>query len=343
MMSRMMAALLLALPVTRLAAQSPTALLGQGIQAYRDVDMSGAVRQLRRALSAGGVDALEVDARKQALTYLGAAELYGDRRDSATAAFRLLVNLDPRYRPDSVVFPPDVVALFDGVRRATPAVAVAVPSRATFGAGDPGLPLVLYASVRHTVVVTAETVLGEVVDTVHHGPVGDSLVLRWTGRGRGRAPTVGGMVLGVTSLDRQGRPVRRVEVPLQVVRGPAERLELPPAPVLLPERQRWGKPVGRLTVGLGLAAVSLLVFPEIMESDGAAVATGLVFSSAAVIGFIESRPGKPLPENVAANAIALARWRAQADAIERVNRTRGDGPAVTVEVGSPTVRRGALR
>ena len=343
MMPRMMVALLCALPVTRLAAQSPTAQLGLGIQAYRDVDMVGSVQHLRRALAAGGDDALEADAHKQALTYLGAAELYRDRRDSATAAFRRLVDLDPRYRPDPVVFPPDVVGLFDEVRRSTPAVAVTAPSRATFRAGDPGLPLVLYASVRHTVVVTAETVLGEVVDTIHHGPVGDSLVVRWTGRGRGRASTVGGMVLGVTSLDRQGRPVRRVEVPLQVVRGPAERPEAPPAPALLPERQGWGKPVGRLTVGLGLAAVSLLVFPEITDSDGTAVATGLVFSSAAIIGFVESRPGKPLPENVAANAITLARWRAQADAIERVNRTRGDGPAVTVEVGEPTVRRSASR
>jgi hypothetical protein len=42
---------------------------------------------------------------------------------------------------------------------------------------------------------------------------------------------------------------------------------------------------------------------------------------------------------VAANAIARARWRAQVDAIERANRSRADGPAVTVEVGEPTVRR----
>jgi hypothetical protein len=58
-----------------------------------------------------------------------------------------------------------------------------------------------------------------------------------------------------------------------------------------------------------------------------------------VIGFIDARPGKPLPENVAANAISRARWRAQVDAIERANKTRGGGPAVTVEVGEPVVRR----
>jgi hypothetical protein len=343
MMTRVLFVLLLALPAARLAAQSPKARLGLGIQAYRDMDLAGAAQQLRRALAASGESALDVDARKQAFTYLGAAELYRDRRDSAVAAFRRLVDLDPRYRPDPVVFPPDVVGLFGEVQRATPAVAVAAPSRATFGAGDLGLPIVLYANVRHTVVVTAETVLGQVVDTIHRGPVADSLVVRWTARGKGRTAPVGGMVLGVTSLDRQGRALRRVEVPLQVARGLAERLEPPPPPALLPERQGLAKPVGRLTVGLGLAAVSVLVFPEITDSDAAGVATGLVFSAAALIGFFESRPGKPLPEHVAANAIARARWRAQADAIERANETRGDGPAITVLVGEPTVRRGALR
>jgi hypothetical protein len=130
MMPRMMVALLLALPVTRLAAQSPTALLGLGIQAYRDVDMVGSVQHLRRALAAGGDEALEVDAHKQALTYLGAAELYRDRRDSATAAFRRLVDLDPRYRPDPVVFP-------GHVRRARPRPAAgAVCQRPPHGRGD---------------------------------------------------------------------------------------------------------------------------------------------------------------------------------------------------------------
>jgi hypothetical protein len=342
MIRRLSLALAVALPVTGLAAQSPTAHLGLGIQAYRSVDMVVAVQELRLALGASGADGLNDDARKQALTYLGAAELYGDRRDSAVTAFRRLVYLDPRHRPDPVVFPPDVVGLFDEVRRSTLAVAVSAPARASFGARDPGLPVSLYPSARHVVVVTAETVVGEVLDTIHNGPVADSLIVRWTGRGRGRTPATGGLVLGVTSVDGRGRAVRRVELPLQVVRGPSERLDAPPPPVLLPERQPWGKPIGRLTVGLGLAAVSMLVLPEVTNSNGAGVVTGLVFSAGAIIGFAEARPGKPLPENVAANAITLARWRAQADAVERSNRTRSDGAAVIVEVGEPVVRRGAL-
>jgi hypothetical protein len=341
---RSLLVVLVTVPAARLAAQSPTAQLGLGIQAYRDLDMIAAVRELRVALAADGDGALDREARKQALTYLAAAELYRDRRDSAVVAFRRVVDLDPRYVPDPLVFSPDVVDLFRDVQRSTPAVSVSAPHRATFGAAEPGLPILLHANVRHTVVVTAETVLGEVVDTLHRGPVGDSLMLRWTGRGRGRRTVPsGGMVLGVMSLDRQGKPIRRVELPLQVARGPAEPLETPSPPTLLPERQRWGKPIGRLTVGLGLAAMSALVFPEITGSDAAGVATGLVFTAGGIIGFAESRPGKPLPENVAANAIARARWRAQVDAIERANRTRADGPAVTVEVGEPVVRRGALR
>lgn len=340
MTARVWVMLLLFVPCTGLVAQSPTALLGRGIQAYRELEMHVAVQELRLALAANP-EALGVEARKQALTYLAAAELYRDQRDSALSAFRLVVHLDPIYRPDPVVFPPDVVAVFDEVRRSTPAVSVTTPARATFGAGDRGLPLVLHTSMRHTVVVTAETVLGEVVDTLHRGPVSDSLVLHWGARGRGKKPAVGGMVLGVTSLNAKGAPVRRVEVPVQVLRGAGERLEAPPSPPMLPERQGWGKPFGRLTAGMALAAVSILVFPEITDSDAAGVATGLVFSAGAIIGFLESKPGKPLPEHVAANAIARARWRAQVDAIERANRARADGPAVTVEVGEPTVRRGA--
>jgi hypothetical protein len=194
--------------------------------------------------------------------------------------------------------------------------------------------------VRHTVVVTAETVLGQVVDTVHRGPVGDSLLLRWNARGKGRTPPVGGMVLNVASLNRQGKVIRRVELPLQVTRGASEQLEAPPPPALLPERQGLAKPIGRLTAGLALAAISFVVFPEITDSDAAGVATGVVFTAGGLVGFFEARPGKPLPENVAANAITMARWRQQADAIERANRSRGDGPAVTVLVGEP-VRRGA--
>ena len=343
MKTRALLALLAALPLAPAAAQTPTALLGLGIQSYRDMDMAGASRQIRSALAGGpSVDgALGTDARKQALTYLGAAELYRDHRDSAVAAFRRLVDLDPRYRPDPVVFPPDVISLFTEVRRATPAVAVSAPPRATFGAGDPGLPFVLYASTRHTVVVTAETVLGEVVDTVHKGPVGDSLALRWAVRGRGRTPPVGGMVLKVASLNRQGAVIRRVELPLQVSRGASERLELPPPPALLPERQGLARPVGRLTAGLGLAALSFVAMPELTGSDAAGVATGLVFTAGALVGFFEARPGKPLPENVAANAVTMARWRQQADAIERSNRARGDGPAVTVLVGEPVTQRGS--
>lgn len=328
---------LVALPAAPLAAQSPTALLGLGIQAYRDLDMEDATRLLRRSLEDGPA-ALEAEGRKQALSYLAAAEVYRDRRDSAVAAFRVLVDLDPRYRPDPVAFPPDVVGLFDEVRKQTPAIAVSAPSRATVAAGEAGLPLVLYASVRHTVVVTTETVLGKVLETVHKGPVADSLMLHWKAPSRSKAPPSGGMVIGVTSLDRRGRAVRRVDLPVQVVRGAAERLEPPPPPALLPERQGWAKPVGRLTVGLGLAALSLLTVPAITDSDAAGVATGLVFTAAGVIGFVEAKPGRPLPENVAANAVARARWRAQADAIQRVNRARADGPALVIEVGEPTVR-----
>ena len=45
------------------------------------------------------------------------------------AAFERLLFLDPRYRPDQLVFPPEVSSLFEEVRLRTRAVAVSVPPR----------------------------------------------------------------------------------------------------------------------------------------------------------------------------------------------------------------------
>src|SRR5207244_11744358 len=58
---------------------------------------------------------------------LGAAELFRGRRDSAVAVFRRLVVLDPRYRPDQLVFPPEVTSVFEAVRLRIKTVAIVAP------------------------------------------------------------------------------------------------------------------------------------------------------------------------------------------------------------------------
>jgi hypothetical protein len=323
-----------------LPAQSARAVLGQGIGAYRNLDMVSAAGLLRRSLEHGGADSLGLEERKQALTYLGAAELYRDHRDSAVGAFTRLVNLDPRYQPDELVFPPEVVELFREVRHDSPAIAVEVPTRAAFGPRDRGLPIRLYATTRHATLVTASTVLGEPLDTIYRGAVADSLRLYWTAAATKRhAAPVGGVVISVVSLNRKNEPLRRVDIPVQIMRGASEVLTAPPPPVMLPERQAWGKPVGRLTLGLSLAAVSLLVIPEVTSSNGAGVATASLLSLSGVFGFLDARPGKPLPENVVANEVARAQWRARVAAVDRANSARADGQTVVMEIGTPTVHR----
>src|SRR6266571_5352646 len=67
--------------------------------------------------------------------YLTTVELLRSRPDSARAAARRLVLVDPRYRPDPLVFPPQAITLFTGVRRATPAVTARAAADTQFRPG----------------------------------------------------------------------------------------------------------------------------------------------------------------------------------------------------------------
>src|SRR5207244_12832393 len=82
-------------------------------------------RRLRRREPA----ALADSQRARALSYLAATELFQQQRDSASAAFRTLVRLDPRYRPDELIFPPQVTNLYEEVRRSTKVLTVEVPPK----------------------------------------------------------------------------------------------------------------------------------------------------------------------------------------------------------------------
>jgi len=108
-------ALLLAAPA--LAAQNGNAseVMTSAVRAYQDLDFDAAARLLRRVLSPPLASELDDSTRARALTYLGAAVHYRDRRDSATAVFRRLVVLAPRYRPDTLTFPPEITRLYDEV------------------------------------------------------------------------------------------------------------------------------------------------------------------------------------------------------------------------------------
>ena len=105
-----------------LHAQAADELLAQGVRAYQGLEYDAAAGLLRRSLGLTGERPLVDSGRVRAYMYLGATEIFRGRRDSALTAFRRLVLLDPRYRTDQLVFPPEVTNTFDAVRRAVPAV-----------------------------------------------------------------------------------------------------------------------------------------------------------------------------------------------------------------------------
>src|SRR5260221_6854721 len=108
-------------------AQAADSLLVRGVRAYKNLEFDLAALLLRRRAAQLTAANAPVAARAEGLVYLGAAELFRGRRDSAIAVFRRLVMLDPRYRPDRLVFPPEGTSVFEGVRLPTKNVAIVVP------------------------------------------------------------------------------------------------------------------------------------------------------------------------------------------------------------------------
>jgi hypothetical protein len=324
-----LAAAVAAAPVVQ--AQSPEASLQQGIQAYRDLEMESAGWLLRRALQSNSLS--EAD-RKTGLCYLGAAELYRDRRDSAVSAFSQLIRLEPRYRLDRLVFTPEVQSVFELARRRTPIVEVDVRS-GTVAPRDPGLPIHLEANTPHVVVVTAEAVRGEVLDTIARASVDDTATVRWSAH---HAPA-GGLILGVSSLDQRGRVSRRVELPVQITRFPEDPLPMPEQPAMLPERRPAGPAVVRLGLGVALATTAYLVTPAFTDASAPQVMLTGLFAAAGIAGFVEARPGKPLPDNVVANETAREMHRAKVAKVQEENRRRAEGGIVRVDVGKAMLKQ----
>ena len=163
-------------------AQSPAVLLAHGIRAYRDLDYDSAALLLRAALALPGPPPLTDAELASGLVHLGATELFRERRDSAAAAFQRLLVLDPRYRPDQLVFPPEVSSLYEEVRLRTRAVAVAAPPLTRIDAAGDRVVAWLYATSYHQIDVAVLHANGVPIRAVYTGGAGDSLQLLWDGR-----------------------------------------------------------------------------------------------------------------------------------------------------------------
>jgi hypothetical protein len=343
--SILLAAFLFAAPPAH--AQSAPDVLARGIGAYNDLSLEDAAPLLRRSLQVEGGGALTTWERVRALTYLGATEVLRRSADSAVAAFQRLLFLDPRNRPDPLIFPPEVTDVFEAVLRQTKVVVARVP---------PETDLQLSASDRFSAWVfassphefTAEVTYddGRLARTLYTGPIGDSLGLQWNGRDEtGQVVTSGRYLLNMISRDPAGRLIRLYRVPLDVdlrLRDTLPHPEPPADSVLLPEaytsRPGLEALFGGLAVGVAIVALPAAFSPEADLSNGRFAIAGAL-SLAGVAGFVTRRPGSPIGANIRANTGRRQAWQDALLAVQEENAGRRrdvrlvirSGPAVRIE------------
>ena len=322
-----------------LRAQSARELLGQGVRAYQALEYDAAAALLEESLGRDSVAGLADSLRARALTYLGATELFRGQRDSAVATFRHLVLLNPRYRPDELIFPPQVTNLFQEVRRATRAIAVAVPPVTELRTRIERFTARVLTSSLADVTVTLAREDGTLMRQLYSGPVADSLLVSWDGlTAAGTAATDGRYLLQVTPRTPTADGPRARQVLLEVKQEPPDTLAWPPEPPFLPERTSSGPAFRSLAAGLvtGAAAVAL---PSIMaqgkDATGARFAVGAAVGIAGFVGFFAHKP-RPLEANVRKNASQRDAWMKKLDGVKTENATRLRTMRLVVRAGPET-------
>lgn len=320
------------------------ALLAAGARHYQQLEYDSASTALRRALAVTGADTLTDAGRTRALTYLGAAELFRNKRDSAYAVFRRLVAHNPRARPDPLVFPPEVTTIYEFAREATKVVRVEIPRDTTIRIGADRYRARLYASSFHQIIVSVEREDGFTVKTLYAGAISDTLQVFWSGDDTlFMANDSGRLVFSVTSLTNAGRQGRIVHIPLDLVMGPQDTLPSPtplPDSLFLPEREPAGPGLKALVRGAGIG-VAVAALPGLVAGGTSpsgsryAVAGGLTI--AGLIGFFHHRPGKPLPENISANSVLREGWENQVRTTNAENVIRAQQKRLDVHAGIPEV------
>jgi hypothetical protein len=324
------------------AAQTPTALMDQAVQAYGDLSLDDAAWLLRRALSLGGSQGLADPERVRALMYLGATEVLRNNPDSAGAAFRTLIFLEPRYQPDQLIFPPDVTTVFETVRGQTKTVVLRVPRETDIRLGADRLSAWAYASSPHEISGEITYEDGRLARILYNGPVGDSLRLQWDGRdANGRPVGSGRFLLSVTSRDAAGQMIRLTRLPLDVdvrLRDTIPHPEPPADSLLLPEtytrRPSLEALIGGLAVGAAVMALPSAIAPEADVTGGRFAVAGAV-TIAGIVGFVTRRPGEPIRANVAANDLLRQAWRDSVDVVARENANRRADVRLRIRAGQP--------
>jgi hypothetical protein len=323
-------ALLLSLTPVPVGAQTVSVLLAEGMRAYRDLEFAAAAQLLRRALEPADQRGLSPADRLRALMYLGASEIFGEARDHAVAAFRTLVLADPRFRPDSLVFPPRVTQVFQEVLQTTKAVALAAPHEARLQAGDQTFAVRAYATSRHRIEARITSAQGGFVATLHRGQITDSVVLAWNGLdSAGAVVPAGRYTVVVTSSLAPDQVLRSVRLPLQVAVRALDTLPWPAPPQGTAGRWDMRFLVPGAVLGAGLAVPAAL---GMGGAKGARITLGLAFGTIGIIG------GRRPASGPAAGADA--EWRARVATVRQQNQHRRRRPALVIRTGPPEFREG---
>jgi hypothetical protein len=294
-----------------------------GIQAFQDLDFLEATQILNPLSSDMSIPG---DLRITALNYLGATNVFLGRVSAAENAYRRLLTEDPMFRPDQLVFPPEVTAFFEDVRRGTRVVHARLDEDIEVDVGRESVLLDVVASSQHSVIVEvhyASATALETVQDVYTGVVGETHRITWDPGEVGLDRLMNDSVwLSIASLSPDGVEERRLVIPLGLTITRSDTIAHPvfPAENILPERgpRRRGPALLAGVVGgavLGLA--SSIASPGAQLSEVRyAIAGGI--GLAAVIGLINPPPGRLIPANIEANRLQRERRQELQGQLDRV-------------------------
>ena len=326
-----------------LSAQATDSLFVTGVRAYKNLEFDLAAWTLRRELARLNAVGAPAAARAQGLVYLGAAELFRGRRDSAVAVFRRLVTLDPRFHPDRLVFPPEVTSLFDGVRLETKTVTLEVPRDTTITPGPGAFGIWIIATSYQTVDVTLRYEDGAPFRSLYSGPIGDSLKLQWDGLdAAGALPPVNRVLLRVASRAPSGALAGIVQLPLDLRQFQPDTLPWPVTPAdtqFLPEREN-SSTARRALLGGVLLSGAVAALPALVGGtdtpSGPRVAVAGTIGVAGLLGYVLHRPGRPLTGNVRANQALRDAWQRRVETTKAENARRRQDVRLVVRAGEAT-------
>jgi hypothetical protein len=291
-------------------AQATSELVGRGIAAYRALEYDAAVPLLQRAMAQSSLpDSL----RAEAGGYLGATQFFRGRTDSAALAWRDALIADPRYRPDALVFPPEITDAFETVRKVTRVVRIAA-SDTSIAPGREAFVMKVYASSTHHVEV--DLALGDASPRrLYAGRIDDSLEVRWDGLDGARGvPSSERGVVQVRSVV-SGTPGRTATLPFELTIARNDTAAWPAPPdesLLLAETAPSSRPYRGLVAGLLLGAAAIAL-PSAIASDDRGMSARYVVGGAlgltSVIGFALGSRAPRSSSNVAANARLRETWQ----------------------------------